>query len=374
MQKEVKERNTYLDLLKVVAIFLVVMFHVYDGVFVNDKYNTIIDFFTFIFSYLSGNTGNVIFITISAYYLIKSKGPKLSKIIFLMLIQTITAIIMLIPISIYKIDNVNIYYLKRTLFPFFAGASYWYINAYIIYYMLHGHLNRLIENISKREHKIIVLLSLFYFMVLPMFFFRQLENLSYFTSFIVIHFLVSYIDKYMQNFDFKKSTIILSALYLLILIFVFLLDIVLKTNRFKLMMTLNMNITRFYNLLLVLLIVSLVFNTKNINMKPSAFIYNVSSLALWVYLIHCYEIPKISITADIFEKNMWAFLDGRYSYVVDRLFYFGAAVLYFFINVVLAYIYKMIISPILNPISDKIANLISKTWLKLEEKYDKNDK
>ena len=369
MSKELKSRNAYLDLLKVVGIFLVVMFHIYDGIFIYDKYNNVIDFFTYIFKYLSGNTGNVIFITISAYYLIKSKGPRLDKIIFLMLIQTVTAIIMLIPISIYKLDNVNIYYLKRTLFPFFSGISYWYINAYIIYYMIHGYLNRLIESISKREHKIIVLLCLFYFMLLPIFFKNSLYNRSYFTSFIVIHFLVSYINKYMKNYNFKKSTIILSSLYLFIIICAFSLDIVLKTDRFKKMM--NLDVTRFYNLILVLLIVSLVFNEKNINMKPNAFIYTISNLALWVYLIHDYSIPKLAITADIFEKHIWGFLDGRYSYVVDRLIYFGAAVLYFFANVVIAYIYKMIILPILNPLSVKISNTISKTWLKLEEKYDR---
>ena len=372
MQKEVKERNTYLDLLKIVAIFLIVMYHVHDNIFIIKNGNIIIDFFSFIFHYLSGNIGNLIFITISAYYLIKSKGPKLNKIIFLILIQTVTSIIMIIPIKIYKLDNISFYYLKSTFFPFFTGVSYWFINAYIIYYMIHGYLNRFIESISKKEHKTIVLLCLFYFMLLPLFFKGPLVNRSYFTSFIIIHFLVSYIDKYMQDFNFKKSTIILSLLYLLILIFVFLLDIVLKTDRFKHMM--NLDQSRFYNLILVLSIVSLVFNKKNINMKPSAFIYTISSLSLCIYLIHYNQIPKKAITADLFEKNMWAFLDGRYSYVVDRLIYFGAAVLYFLANVVLAYIYKMIIYPILNPLSDKIANKISKTWAEIEEKYDKNDK
>ena len=132
MNKEIKTRNTYLDLLRVIGIFLIVMFHIYNGVFINDKYNTFIDFLTYIFYYLSGNTGNLIFITISAYYLIKSKGPKLNKIIFLMLIQTITAALMLIVIQCFKIDSVNIHWLKRTLFPFFAGETYWYINTYII--------------------------------------------------------------------------------------------------------------------------------------------------------------------------------------------------------------------------------------------------
>ena len=372
MSKEIKTRNTYLDLLKVVGIFLVVMFHIYDWLFINDKYNTIIDFLSYIFHYLSGNTGNLIFITISAYYLIKSKGPKLNKIIFLMLIQTVTAVLMLIVIQCFKIDMVNIHWLKRTLFPFFTGITYWYINAYIIYYALHGYLNRLIENINKNEHKMLIIEGMIYYMILPLFFKEQLLNLTTITNFILIHFIVAYVEKYMKDFNFKKSTIMLSALYSFIIVLAYVVDIFLKTNKYKGKM--NMYTSRFFNIFLVILIVSIVFNHKNIRIKQHSIISKIASLSLYIYLIHEYNTSKIIITSDIFEKHMWGFLDGRYSYAVDRLIYFGAAVLYFFANVILAYIYKMIISPILNPLSDKIANIISKTWLKLEEKYDKNDK
>lgn len=348
------------------------MYHVHDNIFTDAKGNVIIDFFTFLLHNLSGNTGNIIFITISALYLIKSKGPKLNKIFFLMLIQAATAIIMLFFVYFFKMDKVNYYMYKVTLFPFLTHTSYWYINAYIVYYMIHGFLNRFIDIIDKREHRMIVVLSLFYYMVLPMAFRWPLHNRSFVTNFIVVHFLVSYIDKYMKDFNFSKSTKVLSALYLFILIFVYCLDIVLNTYRFRGLM--NRHVAMYYNLILVLLIVSLVFNKSNIKMKPSALIYTISSLSLYIYLIHYYTIPnEIGISADIFEKHVWKYLDGRYSYVIDRLLYFGAAVLYFFANVALAYIYRMLISPILNPLSDKIANIITKTWIKLEEKCDKNN-
>ena len=173
----------------------------------------------------------------------------------------------------------------------------------------------------------------------------------------------------MKDFNFKKSTIMLSALYSFIIVLAYVVDIFLKTNKYKGKM--NMYTSRFFNIFLVILIVSIVFNHKNIRIKQHSIISKIASLSLYIYLIHEYNTSKIIITSDIFEKHMWGFLDGRYSYVVDRLIYFGAAVLYFFANVILAYIYKMIISPILNPLSVKISNIISKTWLKLEEKYDR---
>ena len=253
MSKETKTRNTYLDLLKVIGIFLVVMYHVHQNLFMCYKYDSIYGFFAFIIIYCAGNIGNCIFITISAYYLIKSKGPKLNKIIFLLIIEIISAILMTGLTYIFKIERVNKRLLKGTLFPFYYGFNYWYINAYIVYYMIHGYLNRLIYNITKKEHRIFLFVGIMLCMVLPLGFKSRniLNDLSFVTSFIIIHFLVSYIDKYKNNIDFRKYTKIFACLYLGFLILLYSLDIIFNTNNFKSLMSLDIRVTRFYNILLL---------------------------------------------------------------------------------------------------------------------------
>ena len=369
MGNEIKTRNTYLDLLRVVAIFLIVISHVYDLLFVNMEYNTIADYFTYMFYHLFGNTGNLIFITCSAFYLIKSKGPRLNKIIFLILIQIVTAALMLLVIHYLNIDIVNIHWLKRTLFPYLTGVTYWYINAYIIYYMIHGFLNVLIHNISKSEHKLFVIIGMIYFMILPVFFKGPWNNISAITNFVLIHFIVSYVDKYMKNFDFNKSTKIFGSLYFIILLAFIIIDIVLKINKYKYITQLHT--WKYFNVVLVMFIVSLVFNEKNVIMKPNSIISIISSLSLYIYLIHCYETSRNVITAGVFENTVWPLIDGRFSYSLDRLVYFGLSVLYFLTNIPIAFIYKKLVEPILQPLSNKISDKLRSMWAKLEEKYDR---
>ena len=118
-------------------------------------------------------------------------------------------------------------------------------------------------------------------------------------------------------------------------------------------------------------IVSLVFNEKNVIMKPNSIISIISSLSLYIYLIHCYETSRNVITAGVFENTVWPLIDGRFSYSLDRLVYFGLSVLYFLTNIPIAFIYKKLVEPILQPLSNKISDKLRSMWAKLEEKYDR---
>ena len=209
-----------------------------------------IDILYFIISGHFGNLGNCIFITISAFYLSKNRETKLNKIIFLLMIELI---ISLISLSISYIIKYPIS--KRDIAigiaPFLVNNQgvFWFINAYILYYAIHELLNKLIDVISKREHLCICICLILLYTFIPMFT-HIIMPTSTLTSFIVIHFIISFFDKYISLFNNKKITskiAIFSFLIYFIGIFASYFLVVLTKKKFF-AVTMYVNITSFYNI------------------------------------------------------------------------------------------------------------------------------
>lgn len=157
-----KERNVGLDLLRIVSMLMIVTLHYLDkgGALWQTERNTFLWYFIWLLRALCLVSVNC-YVLISAYFLTSSKEIKLIKIVELLTEMWTYSIGILfifflvgVPISVSDI----IY----ACFPFIT-KRYWFINTYILMYLLHPFLNKIIWNINKKEFKRLLIILIMFF-------------------------------------------------------------------------------------------------------------------------------------------------------------------------------------------------------------------
>lgn len=202
-----KQRNYSLDLLRIVAIIMIIIFHVcYKGlIFENlSGFNKIIVAFLLHF----GEIGVNLFMLITGFFLYKSHSSKKTKIIHLIYDIWFYFILNIILCIIIKGGYVPT---LSTFFPFSLGY-YWYITSYITILLFSPYLNLFISSLNQKEHRKLLVVSFFLLSVIPTISglaVNSTENgviYSRFIWLIFLYFLGSYISKY-QELDciFKKD-------------------------------------------------------------------------------------------------------------------------------------------------------------------------
>lgn len=193
-----QKRNSNIELLRIIAIIFIVLSHytVHSGI---DKSSMPFGFNRFILEVSTlGNLGTLMFIMISGYFLIYSnhlKIDRLIKTIFQIFFYSSTIYIILVALNIIPFSNNS---LLKSIFPIIS-KEYWFATAYIILYLFYPFINKLINNLTRREHlKFILLLALIFF------FLPTITTNSYYASeliqFLTAYAIGAYIRKYPDNY------------------------------------------------------------------------------------------------------------------------------------------------------------------------------
>ena len=192
-----KKRESGIELLKVIAIVLIIISHVVqtfssmNSSVLNNATDNPQFFVLIVFMHL-GILGNCIFIICSSWFLIGSKKDNKKKIMkFIIEIFVISIIIMIISISfgipIEKKDIIKSFF--PTLF-----ANNWYMTCYILFLMITPFLNMILDKISKKQ------LLRFNLMAIILYWGISFIKSSFYTTnlllFVTIFFIVSYFKKY----------------------------------------------------------------------------------------------------------------------------------------------------------------------------------
>lgn len=253
MEKVKKERESNIELLRIVAMVLIIMHYVifHNGILsIENGTNQLLASIL----YGGGKIAVIIFVLIVGYYgkNFKFDIKKIIKIIVKLFIYTI--LISLIFWGI-KFNEISFQKIEALM------SMYWFINAYLILYMLIPLINICIREIPKKMKVIIFLLMTIIFLI-------SNEKLSAWIYFIyyyicgiaILPYLVKMYDKQILNIG------IIIILYSVIVIF---------------------NLQMKQNTILLLLIAMFIFvafkNLKNIKNKK---INKISKYTLGVYMIH----------------------------------------------------------------------------------------
>ena len=286
IKSEINKRNAGIDLLKLIAMFFIIISHSTPEVagrlsetaiaFINGNICSADWQYIFIgFSHYLGAIGNAIFISTSAWFLLDSKNINTAKIIS-MVIDVFA--FSLINWTIVSLSGKPVIINKALFFPISSGNN-WFIECYIVLYLLHPIINTVIESLKKYDYFKILIIMIFIYSIWQ-FVVRDSFYNSDLISFILIYLCTAYSKKYGKNWKYNKA-LIGSTFFLLIAIGI----VNLVGLHFNFANDWLQIGARIYNPLNIILSISMVhiFNKFKFNNK---IVSQVSQLTLLIYIIH----------------------------------------------------------------------------------------
>lgn len=163
MTEKKSNRNSSIELLKLLGIFLIVTSHVVQTL--ESKGNEFFALADYWISFsratgnpqilaltmlrYSGELGNTIFFVCSAWFLLESNSVRKKKIGTIWLDTWMISVLIMIIVLIIR-GSVPRNLILRSFFPITCN-NYWYINCYLLFYAIHPVLNRIINSLEKKQ-------------------------------------------------------------------------------------------------------------------------------------------------------------------------------------------------------------------------------
>ncbi len=356
-----KMRNSSLELLKLVSMFMIVISHAtpdgntekfFGAININLANQNLQFFITTLFHNL-GQIGNSIFIACSAYFLLDSTKTNAKKILYIIGDCFTISVLMFVPFWIFSGYNFSSFYMVKQFFPVTFGNN-WFIPCYIMFYAIHPFLNIVIEKMEKRTHLTFNLAFILMYCVLN-FSFSGLFFYSRFIGFIGIYFIMAYIKNYLpetsSSLKVNLSVFFGASFGWLILMFL--------TN------ISGANIMSRWNSLINPFFIAMglsVFNIAKNHTYHNRFINYISGLTLYIYLIHCNRVIRDCVRFTVFGAIRTHF--GYDNLVLWVLIY---SIVCFVASTILAIIYNTFLRKPVNRIFEKLGRLVSVLYGKLTD-------
>ena len=376
MKKETEIRQSNFELLRIIAMFMIVVTHIinHGQVMQNSEREVLSLIFDYIFCIIIVHVNSYVLVT--GYFQSKSKF-KMSKVLKTINITWFYRIAMLIFLVLIKAWHPTHIEIFRHVFPLDLGF-YWFIDVYIMLYCISPFLNILIEKLDKKEFLRLIIILLIIFSILPTITgLRFFQNNGYtLYNFVLLYFIgaylreypirKSYLFKYVKKNAFQLICIIsfLGLAFLNLLLYRFGEQISSYSN---ILAEIGNNITTttfFYsNPIIILQSICFFCFFETLDIK-SKFINKIASLSLGVYLIH----EHIQIRTSLYQ--LLKINDGPITSYHFIWYIFVIAVLIFVVCLIIEWIRQIIFSFIYNrkiskKIRKKYRNWIEDTGLKI---------
>lgn len=308
-----KVRESNMELLRIIAMIMIIFYHFFyhTGLLTNATGSLAVAS-RIIVSVLVMHVN--LFILISGYYSYKSKF-KISKLLSLNnSIWFYVVIFTLIGLLFLGINYNNTDLLKAFLPITFD--DYWFMTNFLLLYLLSPFINKIIDNISKKQHLILLIILFIVFSILPTYsneeFFMIGHGYSLY-SFIFIYLIGAFLGKYKIDIKVKClipifiGTILLNILqYYVGWHFIY----VNNSLLYYLGESLANSVLDYSNPLIIIQAISFFLLFTKISIK-SKFINFISSCVLGVYLIHDNEVFRgIYSNLFIFKNSLNVILIG----------------------------------------------------------------
>ncbi|MDO4218974.1 MAG: acyltransferase family protein [Synergistaceae bacterium] len=278
-----KERSSNLELFRIIVMLLIIAHHYVVNSGLTDPGGPVFacpfsckSIFLLLFG-MWGKTGINCFVLITGYFMCTS-NITLKKFLKLLLEVYFYRIIFYLIFSISQYQHFSLTALAKVLFPV-SNVSNGFTSCYLLFFLFIPFLNILIQNITEKQHALLIALCAFVYVILgtiP----QMLVTMNYVSWFIVLYFMASYIRLYPKKyFDDTKIT----GWMTMLLVFVSMLSVVAMLWLGKLPYSLVADSNK---LLAVLTGVFSFCFFKNIQIRNSKFINTVAASTFGVLLIH----------------------------------------------------------------------------------------
>lgn len=233
---------------------------------------------------MGGNLGNDIFVLISGYFLINSKGLKLRKLFNLWLRVFFYSVTIFAIFTAAGLTDFNLKDTVRILMPI-ARTQWWFASTYFVLYLIHPYVNILLHSFSREQYKKFLMAVFLCWSIFPTFaLIYSFEN-NNLINFICLYSLAGYIKLYADDSGSKKFIWLGFLFIALNFIGICILDII----GFKIPRVEQSAIIYLYDKMRPLMIlISLCFfiGFKNLGIQHNKFINTLAAATFGVYLIH----------------------------------------------------------------------------------------
>lgn len=349
-----KERNTNIELLRIISILMIVLSHysVHSGI---NRNMLSLGLNRLLLEIISlGNIGVIIFVLITGYYSIDNDKPfKVKKMVSLYIQVLFYSIVIYLFFVVFGLEKFSIKELLKCFIPI-AFKKYWFISAYLILYIFTPYLNKFINSLNRKEHFLLIFVNLLIFSIL-----HTLTGQDYYGNeliqIIIYYFIGAYLFKYKDNIINKKELTnkLLFGSFLLIIVSVIIFDFIgLKYNIFGEHSTYFMSRTSILSIVFAVSMFNLFKNKKEYSNK---YINSIASCVLAVYLIS--DNPLI-------RRVLWTSLFKVYKYADSNLLFIHLIIcifLTFIVCTIIEYIRKIIFGKTEDIIYDLVEKRIKKT-------------
>lgn len=208
--EQIKERNIGIDLLKILAMIMIVTHHILEhgGILQSAEFGTFKYYFLWYLQIICLCAVNCY--AMASGFLLYNGKFKFSRILNLYL-QVITySVIILVIFYILKPSVISKDNLFASIFPF-SFNSYWYFTSYIPVAFLFPFFNKLIDILPKKQFEYLLIFCFFVFSALPTIIGRDILQIVFgfsATWLIALYFLGAYIKKYKNEFRPKFKYIL----------------------------------------------------------------------------------------------------------------------------------------------------------------------
>lgn len=369
-QTDRQTRDSGIELLKIFAIFIIVIGHTVQSLtneaYTNNSYvidisraTTNVKFILLqIFRYF-GSWGNSIFFICSAWFLLKSENWNKKKWFFMVIEIWVVSIVIFIITYIILHGNISIEIIISSLFPTTFGNN-WYMTCYLLFYPIHPILNRIINMMNQRQlfRSTLVMVFLYIFM-------NFINSAWFFSSAIIrwitIYFAIAYMQKYLMSFaDNIRKNIILFIIGAIGFIGIILISdicgLYFQTFSDKVMRWLNDS-----NPFLLAMSISM-FNIARNNHFKNRFINYISKLSLLIYITH-----ENIILRTYFRPAMWNYVYKRFGYSDVIGWVLIIAFIIFIFGILCSILYVLTLQKFVNKVSGRFYEVVRIKYLLFEK-------
>lgn len=350
-EKIFRNRESNLEILRIIAVIMIIMHHyaLFSGFSLGNQITmnqVVINFFQ-----MFGKLGVCLFIIISGYFYDKTKF-KLKKLVSLFLQVFIYSMIGLIIGIVTNSKVLNVVTIIKSFFPVTFGV-YWFASCYILLYIFVPFLRKMIENITKKEFKILLTIMIIIWGILANI---PMVNL-FFNEFIwlmTIYLIGAYIKKYDINILKTNKNRIRWTILIVVILNIIMIEIEVLAIEMPFLRNRIFNFNNINSPLILLLTVILFTIFKNLQVKNSKIINTVASTSFGIYLLH----------ENMFLRDfLWKDLIQGAKFIYSPLLIFnaiGGVLVVFFIGVIVDLVIERLVI-------QNIVNLLPKIYHYIEK-------
>lgn len=342
MNSATKQRNSAMEVLRILAMFLIIFSHYIShgtGIITDNSLGNIVSLL-----FQAGNIGTDIFILLSGYFLINSKFnfKKVFTLIFQVAFYSITIYLMCLLISA---QSFSLKDAITSLLPT-SFSAYWFFTTYIVMYLLSPFLNHFLNSVSRETHLKVMITTALLWIILPTFTTRSFAG-NELTLFLTLYIIGAYMRKYPNNVITKSKNDIILIVFCSFFISLFAIGIL------KILPSLSEYSTYFYSkqsLFAVLISMGLLSYFSKVKPFYSKALNSIASTTFGVYLIHDNQFFRTYMWNEIFQVDRY----GKESYIFIHMLL--CAVVIFAVCFVIESVRKLFIEKPILILYDKILN------------------